>query len=242
LKRRILGVLLAAALAAAVLPVLSSPAAAESNAYTPQNVSAKLMGVDQTHPKGSVLLTFTIADLPRDTDAERWQVAIDKKVGDGAWAGVSSENTSVYLDSYARGGGVYQVEQLWAESTEWDGTSTIFYGIYVVLYDASGNVVAQSAYSRVTPAGLETSDWAETEVSQAAQDGLVPESIKSKDLTAPITREEFCELAVLLYEKTSGEMARPASPNPFSDTANPEILKAYALEITLGMTPTTFEP
>ena len=50
-------------------------------------------------------------------------------------------------------------------------------------------------------------------------------------MSEPITREEFAELAVLLYEKTTGKAAQPESPNPFTDTSNPEVLKAYKLGI-----------
>ncbi len=46
----------------------------------------------------------------------------------------------------------------------------------------------------------------------------------------------------MLFEKTTGSAATPASPNPFTDTANPQILKAYQLEITKGISTTTFEP
>ncbi len=61
-------------------------------------------------------------------------------------------------------------------------------------------------------------------------------------MTKPITREEFCELAVLLYEKVTETAAAPVSPNPFTDTTNSQILKAYALGITTGTSTTTFSP
>jgi len=61
------------------------------------------------------------------------------------------------------------------------------------------------------------------------------------DLTKPITREEFCELAVLLYEKCTDTIVT-ATDNPFTDTTNPQILKAYKLGITTGTSPTTFSP
>lgn len=241
MKRRFLGALLAAALCAGLLPTLAAPAAAESGAYTPQNVTAELMEVTPEHPKGSALITFTVADLPRSTETERWQVVVDKKVG-GGWAEAFRVDTSVCLDRHAAGGGKYMLEQIWSEEAAWDGTSPISYRVYIVLYDAGGNVVAQSAYSRVATAGIATSPWAEQEVLQAIDDGLVPDSLRGKDLTEPVTREEFCELAVLLYEKTSGAGAEPATPNPFDDTENPEILKAYALGITKGISPVAFAP
>lgn len=47
---------------------------------------------------------------------------------------------------------------------------------------------------------------------------------------------------MLLYEKTTGKTAVPVSPNPFKDTSNPAILKAFALGITSGTSSTTFSP
>lgn len=86
------------------------------------------------------------------------------------------------------------------------------------------------------------SSWAAGEIEKAEALGLIPDSIKKADLTKPITREEFAELVIKLYEKTTGVAATPASPNPFTDTKNPEILKAFKLGITTGTSKTTFAP
>ncbi|SMC69696.1 S-layer homology domain-containing protein [Papillibacter cinnamivorans] len=88
----------------------------------------------------------------------------------------------------------------------------------------------------------DASAWAVPELQKASQYGLIPDILKGADMTEPITREEFCELAVLLYEKASRTEAPPASPNPFSDTENKRILKAYSLGITTGTSATTFSP
>ena len=88
----------------------------------------------------------------------------------------------------------------------------------------------------------DASDWAEPELIKANDLGLIPTVLKGADMTKPITREEFCELAVLLYEKVSKTIATPSSPNPFTDTSNSQILKAYALGITTGTSTTTFSP
>lgn len=93
-----------------------------------------------------------------------------------------------------------------------------------------------------TPAWSNASSWATAELQEASDRGLIPDILKGADMTRPITREEFCELAVLLYEKTSGKTAAPASPNPFTDTANPRVLKAFGLGITTGTSATTFSP
>jgi hypothetical protein len=80
------------------------------------------------------------------------------------------------------------------------------------------------------------------ELKKANELGLIPDILSGADLTKPITREEFCELALLLYEKTTGKNPEPVSPNPFTDTVNPQILKAFALGITKGTSDTTFTP
>jgi hypothetical protein len=86
------------------------------------------------------------------------------------------------------------------------------------------------------------SAWASGEIEKAEALGLIPDSLKKADLTRPITREEFAELAVKLYEKTTGKAATATSPNPFKDTTNPQILKAFKLGITTGTSATTFAP
>lgn len=86
------------------------------------------------------------------------------------------------------------------------------------------------------------STWAEPELKKANTLGLIPTILKGTDMTKSITREEFCELAVLLYEKMTGTTVSPTSPNPFTDTTNSQILKAYKLGITTGTSATTFSP
>jgi hypothetical protein len=88
----------------------------------------------------------------------------------------------------------------------------------------------------------DASTWAEPELKKASDLGLIPDILKGADMTKPITREEFCELSVLLYEKATAKTAEAASANPFTDTSNPQILKAYQLGITTGISATTFAP
>ena len=89
---------------------------------------------------------------------------------------------------------------------------------------------------------LKASDWAKIEIENANKNGLLPNMLKGKDMTKFATREELCELAVLLYEKLNGKSVPTPSSNPFTDTKNSQIMKAYSLGITSGTSPTTFEP
>lgn len=86
------------------------------------------------------------------------------------------------------------------------------------------------------------SAWAAPELERADKAGLIPDVLKGQDLTEDITRAEFAALSVRLYEVMCGNTVAPAMQNPFTDTADPEILKAYALGITKGTTATAFRP
>lgn len=106
------------------------------------------------------------------------------------------------------------------------------------IYSPASNVVTIGSGSFYSNANT----WAEPELKKANELGLIPDILKGTDMTKPITREEFCELAVLLYEKVTGITTAPAPLNPFTDTNNPQILKAYALGITKGTSATAFSP
>jgi hypothetical protein len=85
------------------------------------------------------------------------------------------------------------------------------------------------------------STWAKADIDKAKESGLTTERVL-KDYQKSITREEFCELAVNLYEKLSGKTIEPVSPNPFKDTDNIAVLKAYKLGIASGTGNGEFSP
>ena len=89
--------------------------------------------------------------------------------------------------------------------------------------------------------GEQPSSWAIPEITLATQYGLTTDKVL-RNYTGNITREEFCEIVIKLYEKLSNQVAMPVSPNPFSDTVNVEVLKAYNLGIINGTSATTFAP
>lgn len=86
------------------------------------------------------------------------------------------------------------------------------------------------------------SNWAQTELQKADDLGLIPDALKNADLTRPITRSEFAAVSVKTYEKISGTQALPATNSPFTDCNDLEVLKAYNLGVTNGISPTTFGP
>jgi len=62
------------------------------------------------------------------------------------------------------------------------------------------------------------------------------------NLQEDITREEFCSIAVKIYEALSGKLAEPSAVNPFTDTSGRDILKAYEQGIVKGVSPDSFAP
>lgn len=79
----------------------------------------------------------------------------------------------------------------------------------------------------------EASPWAVPELDKAAEYGLITDKIKD-NINAPITREEFAEIAVRLYEKCAGKSAPFTNTDAFADTNNLEVFKAYNLKIVNG--------
>ncbi len=85
------------------------------------------------------------------------------------------------------------------------------------------------------------STWAQAEVDEARNKGLVlPEA--DDYFRDDITRELFCKLVVNLVEQTTEDPVTITITNPFQDTNNTDIIKAYQLGIVNGMSTTEFGP
>lgn len=86
------------------------------------------------------------------------------------------------------------------------------------------------------------SSWAENELKKANDNDLIPEIFIDTDLTKNITRREFAHIAVRLYEIISDNTYNAKVKNPFTDTNDEEVIKAYSIGITTGTSDTTFDP
>ena len=86
------------------------------------------------------------------------------------------------------------------------------------------------------------SSWAEPAVNQAIAMGIVPDSLQNTQAGKAISRAEFCEVAVELYETISGKTAPKNTISPFTDTDNQIIAAASALGIVNGKGDGTFAP
>lgn len=105
-----------------------------------------------------------------------------------------------------------------------------------LIKDSTANGTKYSAYSNANPIFRSELDKAES--LRITTDALI-----WNDLTTPITREEFAELAVKYYEMVTGKKAEPHPTKRFTDCNNPEVLKAVNLNITHGVGDSTkFEP
>jgi len=115
----------------------------------------------------------------------------------------------------------------------------------VRLYNASFAVADEKNLVMRVPfniTGATASEWAVSELEKAEEMGLIPETLEGADLTADITRAEFAAVAVKVYEALSGTAALPNTVNPFTDTSDMEVLKAYNLGVTTGISADKFAP
>lgn len=90
------------------------------------------------------------------------------------------------------------------------------------------------------PAAAAPSTWAAQEVKLAQDAGIVPERIQSAYQDA-VTREEFCEMAMLFWCKLTGK-EMPQATATFLDTQNAAVSAAQSLGIVKGESETQFSP
>ena len=126
-------------------------------------------------------------------------------------------------------------------------TAALTANSHVKLRVRYGGPLGYSDWSNVlevnSPKWSAASSWATGELYKAQVNGLIPDCLIGTDLTQPITRAEFAAVSVKVYEALTGETAIAASENPFTDTTDAEVLKAYNTGITAGTGDgTTFSP
>ena len=83
------------------------------------------------------------------------------------------------------------------------------------------------------------SDWAAEDIARAAELGLVPDSLQS-GYKEPITRAEFCAIAVRVYENTAGRAL--GQRRSFSDTDDINVEKIGGLGVVAGVGGNRFAP
>jgi hypothetical protein len=93
-----------------------------------------------------------------------------------------------------------------------------------------------------------SSAWARADIAAADRAGLVPEDLLNH-FRSPITRENFCRLAIAYVEAQAGmgideylKMKNLTPAAPFADSSNPAVLAAAALDIVQGVGGNRFNP
>ena len=115
-----------------------------------------------------------------------------------------------------------------------DGNSVIFVNVNTTAAAAPASGIEESS-------AIDTaSSWAKEEIEKSIHAGLETDKMMNRNFKENATREEFCELVVRMYEKLGGTVSE--GQNPFSDTNNEEVLKAYSAGIISGTSASTFSP
>lgn len=168
-------------------------------------------------------------------------IVLRYSIDGGDWAESAIALSPNYDQGDAVWSGIFETQYL----SELHVNSEVKAQAYYSGADAGGNPVYSDYSNMLTlneKADFNASDWALNELAEADKLGLIPDSLKNADLTKPITRAEFAAVSVKAYEALSGQKAVPVSNNPFKDTIDTEVLKAYQVGITTGTSSTTFEP
>lgn len=123
------------------------------------------------------------------------------------------------------------------------GGTTNYMIVHNLFIEDNANNVApvNNAPIKNTTVNINTaSSWAVSEINEAVNKNLTTAK-STNNFKAFITREEFCEVIMKLYDAMGGKTINNTS-NPFKDTSNPEIIRAYNAKIVGGTTETTFSP
>lgn len=187
-------------------------------------------------------------DTPDSITKANQQVPVcafaDWKIADGKWASEAGQlpfSTGSQLDNH-----IEIRPQDNGKFGEIDIKANLYtFRVYFKYETDKGKVV--SPYSASVNVGTPAysykgaSKWAFPELDKASEYGFITDSIRD-NMSGPITREEFCEVVVRLYEKAAGKEATYKDTSAFSDTKNPEIFKAFELGIVNGIGGDKFAP
>lgn len=233
----VLGILLVPTFAEGLDPKLLSD---------PYDLTVTQMAADDGNLFGGVNLHYKINSVPlgyEDGDGVYlYKLDFEQKIGEkGAWESIGGPLIDELAEGfYLESPGKYKYSSTWTED---NSRTLVSYRVRMVIddTDAFTEPIASTPWSNVATIGIKTSTWAAPEIEKAMGYGLIPASI-SGDFTKPITREEFAELAVRLYEVYTDLKAVPALDSTFSDSINPEVLKAFKLGIVNGVGSSKFDP
>jgi len=257
-KARVVALLMAVLMVAALLPM--SAVAAEGETVTTKSGSISISNVlyqttvntgfvDEPGAESGNLAKERIVYWVSDIDGTviSFLDGIDgERVGFDGYAiedGELIEEGGVYtVATNTTDGGLYAItikldenERTHAEFYEEDGAYFIsfrdeFFSIGFVKSESTSELPASTAEA--------PSSWAAASVNAAIDAGIVPTALQSKYTTAT-TRAEFCALAVALYETLCGTITERAK---FDDTTDVNVEKMAALGVVNGTGEGKFSP
>lgn len=192
---------------------------------------------------GTTPIVVRLAWTPNPAQLPRQEV--QRKVGTADWTFLAETDGAVrsYIDSAIPAGTTGEVSyRVFAATTLMTSDPSGVASVTIGSTPPPGPSVPGEPEPLLPPPTYDgsQSDWAQAEITLAHQLGLTYPGVMT-EFQRKITREEFCTIAVRLYEKLSGKAAA-AGEDPFADTDNPDILKAFALGIVRGVSPTQFAP
>lgn len=127
-------------------------------------------------------------------------------------------------------------------------TSALAAGEHTVAVAFSNGVSKSYKFTVTAPPvyasnGAQVDGWAKDQVNEAISAALVSGKLGT-DYRGNISRAQFAATAVKLYEAMApnGEKIAPAAENPFTDTNDPDVLRAAAAGFVSGMGEGTFAP
>ncbi len=85
------------------------------------------------------------------------------------------------------------------------------------------------------------SDWAQAEVEEARSKNLIVAEA-DQNYQLPISRALFCKLIVQMIEQSHGAPIAVVIENPFNDTTDQSIIKAYQVGVVKGISANQFAP
>ncbi|OHW61903.1 endo-1,4-beta-xylanase A precursor [Andreesenia angusta] len=107
--------------------------------------------------------------------------------------------------------------------------------------DMSQGTKSKEATEDWAPPVIDNSPWAEKEVYDARVYGLVTYDL-AKEVRGEISRADAAEAGVRLYERLTGDKIGGKLEDPFTDTDDRNVLKAYKLGIIKGVGKSKFNP
>ena len=243
MKKRTLSFLLALVMCLTLLPMTAFAAGTPDPAKFDAPIIADL-AITEPDDSGSVGISFTLKNPDSIKEALAWYEADDYELGwiqaiigqvsidGGEWEDVDITNgddtyegtretnrvNELRIDSHVKFR-AYYVGRHEGYEMGWKGSELGKYSNMLTLNEKV-NIIASETFL--------------PEIEKADEWGLIPDCLVGQDLTKRITRGEFAAVCVKLYENLSGETAVPAPADTFTDTTDPEILKAFQVGITNG--------